>query len=61
VPQNVTGLTDVIANPIYATSVGLLLYGHQQNCLHGGGTPLLAGAGMKGVWGRMKTWFQGNF
>ena len=27
VPQNVTGLTDIVNNPIYATGVGLLKYG----------------------------------
>lgn len=30
VPQQVTGLTNVICNPIYATGVGLLLYSQQQ-------------------------------
>ena len=27
-PHNVTGLSDVIDNPIYATGVGLLVYGY---------------------------------
>jgi cell division protein FtsA len=26
-PQNITGLTDVVNNPMYATGVGLVLYG----------------------------------
>src|SRR5690606_3431888 len=29
-PYRVTGLTDIVTNPIYATGVGLLLYGVQQ-------------------------------
>ena len=28
IPQYVTGLVDVVRNPIYATGVGLLLFGH---------------------------------
>src|SRR5690606_10163312 len=28
-PQYVTGLTDVVRNPVYATGVGLLLFGNQ--------------------------------
>ena len=58
-PQYVTGLVDVVRNPIYATGVGLLLFGHQnrdQRSLDIG-----LGKGLKGVWERMKGWFQGNF
>ncbi len=29
VPQSVMGLVDVVRNPIYATGVGLLLFGNQ--------------------------------
>ena len=29
IPQNVTGLTEVMKNPIYSTGVGLLLYGKE--------------------------------
>src|SRR5690606_7475045 len=29
VPQGVSGLTDVVRNPIYSTAVGLLLYAHK--------------------------------
>ena len=59
VPQYVTGLVDVVRNPIYSTGVGLLLFGHQnrdQRSLEGG-----LGKGLQGVWDRMKGWFQGNF
>lgn len=59
VPQYVTGLNEVIRNPIYATGVGLLLYGRQHGGHSVGGT--LASGGFKGMWNKMKSWFQGNF
>ncbi len=58
-PHSVTGLTDVVRNPIYATGVGLLLFG-QKN----GRDPRVDGAdsgGFKALLERMKSWFQGNF
>jgi len=58
-PQYVTGLVEVVRNPIYATGVGLLLFGHHnrdQQSLDIG-----MGKGLRGVWDRMKGWFQGNF
>ena len=61
VPQYVTGLVDVVRNPIYATGVGLLLFGATNR---GGGRAsheLSGDGGMKAVWGRMRSWFQGNF
>ena len=57
-PQYVAGLVDVVQNPIYATGVGLLLFG-QQNSEHRGHET--HPGGLKGVWERMKSWFQGNF
>jgi len=61
VPQHVTGLVEVVRNPIYATGVGLLLEANKN--LRSGqqsrGVSRLEVAG--GVLGRMKTWFQGNF
>ena len=58
-PQHVSGLVDVVRNPIYATGVGLLLYGHQH---HGESRKEHAGEwGAKSIWSRMKGWFQGNF
>jgi len=61
VPENVTGLVDVVKNSIYATGVGLLLHGHQQQS-----DPNVASFKSKkgkgrGLFGRMKSWFQGNF
>jgi cell division protein FtsA len=60
VPRYVTGLVDVVRNPIYSTGVGLLLFG-QKNRSQGGGTELGGAGGLKTIWERMKSWFQGNF
>ncbi len=61
VPQYVGGLKGVVQNPIFATGVGLVLYGAK----HRGGSQYVAhprpGSGVKGLFGRMRTWFQGNF
>jgi len=60
VPQYVSGLVDVVSNPIHATGVGLLLYAKSNLDMQRTEAPLLAG-GMKSIIERMKTWFQGNF
>lgn len=57
-PQHITGLAEVMNNPIYATGVGLLLYGMQQRDNQ---KEALAQSNLKGLWSRMKSWFQGNF
>ncbi|MBD3619863.1 MAG: cell division protein FtsA [Chromatiales bacterium] len=59
VPQGVSGLVDVVRNPIYATGVGLLLFAHQ--CRGSGGVDIRHEGGFNGVMRRMKSWFQGNF
>ena len=59
VPQYVTGLVDVVRNPIYATGVGLLLFGQQNQT--GRLQDLPGGNSFNAVWNRMKSWFQGNF
>jgi len=59
VPQYVTGLGDVLQNPIYSTGVGLLLFGHKNRAARMDELP--ASGGFKAVWERMKSWFQGNF
>lgn len=62
VPQYVGGLSSVVHNPIFATGVGLVLYGHRQ-----GGVSTLAPVGRSSparfqeIMERMKSWFQGNF
>ena len=53
-----TGLGDVVRNPIHATGVGLLLYGRVNA---GQPAPKLIGDGVKTVTERMKSWFQGYF
>ena len=58
-PQYVAGLVDVVRNPIYATGVGLLLFGNQNRAQRS--MEAQFGRGMRGVLGRMKSWFQGNF
>jgi cell division protein FtsA len=60
VPQYVTGLSEVVSNPIHATGVGLLLYAKSNMESQRTEAPLLAG-GMKNLLERMKAWFQGNF
>jgi len=59
VPQYVTGLVDVVRNPIYATGVGLLLFGYQNES--GRLQDLPKGSGFKSILERMRSWFQGNF
>ena len=59
VPMGVQGLSDVIHNPSYATGVGLLLYGLQeQNAMY---TQDFEGTGLKGLLSRMRSWFGSNF
>jgi cell division protein FtsA len=59
VPQSVMGLVDVVRNPIYATGVGLLLFGSENRVQRAFDADF--GRGVRGVWERMKSWFQGNF
>ncbi|MCP5150549.1 MAG: cell division protein FtsA [Ectothiorhodospiraceae bacterium] len=59
VPQTVKGLSDVVRNPIYATGVGLIMFGNKS--LGERGSPTLTAGGFRAVWDRMKSWFQGNF
>jgi cell division protein FtsA len=56
----VSGLVEATENPSFATGVGLLLHGYQQQYEGGYNTPLMAD-NSKNIWGRMKVWFQGNF
>lgn len=57
-PQGVSGLTDVVRNPIYATAVGLLLYAHK----HEQDQRSARSSGGAVDWiERLKRFFQGNF
>jgi len=58
-PQNVSGIIDVVRNPIYATGVGLLLFGNQSIRAPSGRSSRLETT--VNLWERMKSWFQGNF
>jgi cell division protein FtsA len=55
-PQNVTGLTEVVKNPIHSTGVGLLMYGKEHQGMGRG-----IDSDGPSVFSRMKHWFQGNF
>lgn len=58
VPQSVVGLTEVSRNPVFATAVGLLLYGKQ----HHSHPADSAGSGLFGPWlERLNQWFKGQF
>jgi len=61
-PQHITGLADVVRNPIYATGVGLLLYG-RENYVRSNrrDAPIVAQINIRNVWERMKGWFRGDF
>ncbi len=56
-PQEVAGLSDIVRNPIYSTSVGLLQYGMEQQKTRS----RRAGQSAPGFFQRIKQWFQGNF
>lgn len=50
---------DNIQNPMYATAVGLLVYGHRQRLSQRDAS--IQQPSMKSLWSRMRNWFQGNF
>jgi cell division protein FtsA len=59
-PKYVNGLIDIVRNPIHATGVGLLLFGHKHR--HERLADInYSGRTVRGVLGRVKNWFQGNF
>lgn len=55
-PQNVTGLAEVVKNPIHSTGVGLLIYGKEHQNLG-------VSMDVEGVnwFSKVKNWFNGNF
>ena len=57
-PHSVTGLSDIVENPIYSTGVGLLQYGLRQ---HQEEDPALNRDTQNQIMGKMKNWFQGHF
>jgi len=58
-PSQVKGLLDVVRNPIYSTSVGLLLYARENSAPAHRGAAI--GDNVAGVLARMKSWVKGNF
>jgi cell division protein FtsA len=58
-PQYHGGLAEVVRNPRYATAVGLLLLGVQQQRQHNLAHAQLGS--LAGLIDRMKSWFKGNF
>lgn len=56
-PQGVNGLSDVVSNAIYATGVGLLLYGSRADYSRS----LLINRGGDTILDRVRSWFRGEF
>ncbi len=57
-PHGVSGLADIVKNPIYSTAVGLLQYGAKQQ---NDDLRLPSNAGMETIVGRVKNWFLGSY
>ncbi len=60
-PKGVSGLVDVVRNPIHATGVGLLLFGHENQKEGTSGAHTRSGSRQGGRWEKMRGWFQGQF
>lgn len=58
-PQEIYGMPEISNNPIYATSVGLLIYGHRER--QNGREVMLNQPNVTSLWSKMRSWFQGNF
>lgn len=56
-PRNVAGLKDIVRNPVYATGVGLLMYGRQREDERREGSR----ARGTGRFGRLRKWLSENF
>lgn len=61
-PQHITGLADVVRNPIYATGVGLLLYG-RDNYIRSNrrDLPMVGQLNVRNLFDKVKGWFNGDF
>ena len=57
-PKDISGLADIVRNPIYSTAVGLLQYGAKQQSET---IVMPAAAGMDGVMGKVRNWIMGNY
>jgi|TARA_R110001599_G_scaffold59056_1_gene163708 cell division protein FtsA len=58
-PQGVAGLADIVNNPMYATGVGLLMYGLKQRTTDS--VPMMRPGGGESVIQKIKIWFTKNF
>lgn len=58
-PRDIYGSDEIIRNPIYSTAVGLLQYGLQNQ--QSNRSALTSKQSFKGLFSKMKNWFQGNF
>lgn len=59
-PMYVGGLSEVVKNPIYATGVGLVQFGHVNQNMSLGSSSKKESI-LKSSWSQVKSWFQGNF
>lgn len=56
-PKGITGLSDIVRNPIYSTAVGLLMYAAEQQM---DSLSMRTFENRKGVVNRVKNWFRGG-
>ena len=55
----ITGIADIVNNPVYATGIGLLRFAIESSAVSGHGTRTGSGAGS--AWEKMKNWYQKTF
>jgi len=60
-PTGVSGLVEVVRNPIHATGVGLLIYAREAQAAGRRPEPRGSGGSFRDMFERMRRWFEGNF
>jgi cell division protein FtsA len=58
IPQHVSGLGEVVGNPVHATGVGLLLWGSQ---IEHPRRPVVPTGRVGTLWTKLRTWYRGEF
>ena len=58
IPQHVSGLGEVVGNPVHATGVGLLLMGSQ---IENPRRPTISAGRAGTLFGKLKSWYRGEF
>ena len=58
IPQHVSGLGEVVGNPVHATGVGLLLWGSQLENPH---RPRINTGKAGTLFAKLKNWYRGEF